>query len=126
MRSGNCRCTILSSLSSAVTNEVLDRGKRGEGGLHIAAAQSAHHCSSHLSAQHRVLAHRLFNARPSRIAGQIEHGAVADVPALQTYLTSNDCSCLFHKLWRPSGGHSQSGGKDGCAYGHVSVGCFFG
>ena len=85
---------VLSAVAGAVGYEVLERGDGGVGACDVATAETADECRADLRRQARILAHRFFYARPSGLACKVEHGAVADVAALQAHFLADYLTCL--------------------------------
>ena len=125
-RTSDGRSTVLSALGRTVANEVLQRGQGAVGLGEVAATQSANHCGSQRACQHGILAKGFLHPTPSRFAGEVDDGSVADMSALQANLFGYHFSGTLYQLWRPSSRHSEACREDRCADGHVAVRRLFG
>ena len=117
---------VLATLRHGISQKMFQRGNRGIRFLNLTAAEAFDHCSSNDAAQRRVFAHGLLDAAPARVAGEVEHRAIADVGALTAYFRGNHFAGLLNERGIPCGGHADAGGENGGPDSHVAVGSFFG
>ena len=113
--------TVLASFRCAIGDEVFQRGKCGVRFREVAATDATHHRGTQLTREHRVLAIRLFHSRPTGIAREVEHGAIADVATLQAYLLTDDVAYTLYEFWRPRGSQSETCRKHRGANRHVAM-----
>ena len=78
------RSPVPSALRSAVADEVLGRGDHAGGG--VRSLETAHERDAHARDEIRVLAERLLEAAPARVAADVEHGPEALVRARRPHL----------------------------------------
>ncbi len=82
---------------------------------------STDHRRGHLRRQKHVLTIRLLDTGPPQFPRQINHRAIAYVPALRPEFLSDDSPDLGYQSSVPSGSHSYAGREHCCAYGHMTV-----
>ena len=85
---------LLFDFGTATTVEFIDKGHYVGGAISL-GLNMRYRALSHFTGKIRIFTHRLFHTRPTRVAGNVQNWAIADMCALQTDFSSHHLTHLF-------------------------------
>ena len=121
-----CRRDILAALRLAMPRHMLERRHHlVRADLLAFALQAQHRRHAHFAAQIRILAKRLLDPPPARIAGNVHHRRQCQMDAARPDFTRNHGLNLAHQVPVEAARHADSHGEHGGVGRHIAMQRFF-